>query len=70
MVGWLRRLCGGWVRNAGNKAQLRPAGAGALPELGKNLTLQNKIKYGEQKKRKIMRRTKLEKNKQQKKNEK
>ena len=34
MVGWLRRLCGGWVRNAGNKAQLRPAGAGALPELG------------------------------------
>ena len=43
MVGWLRRLCGGWVveamwgvRNAGNKAQLRPAGAGALPELGKN----------------------------------
>ena len=46
-VGWLRRLCGGlvaeamwWVgcggyvvRNAGNKAQLRPAGAGALPEL-------------------------------------
>ena len=41
-VGWLRRLCGGlvaeamWgVRNAGNKAQLRPAGAGALPELGK-----------------------------------
>ena len=22
------------VRNAGNKAQLRPAGAGALPELG------------------------------------
>ena len=39
MVGWLRRLCGGWVggwvRNTGNKAQLRPAGAGALPELGK-----------------------------------
>ena len=35
MVVWLRRLCGGWVRNAGNKAQLRPAGAGALPELGK-----------------------------------
>ena len=34
MVGWLRRLCGGWVRNAGNKAQLRPAGAVALPELG------------------------------------
>ena len=40
-MGWLRRLCGGlveeamwWVRNAGNKAQLRPAGAGALPELG------------------------------------
>ena len=29
---------GGWVRNAGNKAQLRPAGAGALPELGKNWT--------------------------------
>ena len=27
---------GGWVRNAENKAQLRPAGAGALPELGKN----------------------------------
>ena len=25
------------VRNAGNKAQLRPAGAGALPELG-NIT--------------------------------
>ena len=26
---------GGWVvRNAGNKAQLRPALAGALPELG------------------------------------
>ena len=25
---------GGWVRNAGNKAQLRPAGAVALPELG------------------------------------
>ena len=24
------------VRNAGNKAQLRPAGAGALPELGNN----------------------------------
>ena len=30
--GWV----GGWVRNTGNKAQLRPAGAGALPELGKN----------------------------------
>ena len=31
-VGWVG---GGWVvRNAGNKAQLRPAGAGALPELG------------------------------------
>ena len=27
MVGW-------WVRNTGNKAQLRPALAGALPELG------------------------------------
>ena len=38
MVGWLRRLCGGWVRNAGNKTQLRPAGAGALPELGKIAT--------------------------------
>ena len=36
MVGWLRRLCGGWVRNAGNKTQLRLAGAGALPELGNN----------------------------------
>ena len=31
--GWV--VCGGWwVRNTGNKAQLRPAGAGALPELG------------------------------------
>ena len=27
---------GGWVRNTENKAQLRPALAGALPELGKN----------------------------------
>ena len=27
---------GGWVRNTGNKAQLRPALAGALPELGKS----------------------------------
>ena len=27
---------GGWVRNTGNKAQLRPAGTGALPELGNN----------------------------------
>ena len=42
-VGWLRRLCGGlvaeamwWVRNTENKAQLRLAVAGALPELGKN----------------------------------
>ena len=25
------------MRNAGNKDQLRPAGAGALPELGKKL---------------------------------
>ena len=28
--GWV----GGWVRNTENKAQIRPAGAGALPELG------------------------------------
>ena len=27
---------GGWVRNTENKAQLRPAVAGALPELGNN----------------------------------
>ena len=31
---WVGGLVGGWVRNTGNKAQLRPAGAGALPELG------------------------------------
>ena len=29
------RVGGWWVRNTENKAQLRPAGAGALPELGK-----------------------------------
>ena len=28
------RVGGGWVRNTENKAQLRPALAGALPELG------------------------------------
>ena len=27
-------LLGGWVRNNENKAQLRPAAAGALPKLG------------------------------------
>ena len=27
-------MVGGWVRNTGNKTQLRLAGAGALPELG------------------------------------
>ena len=30
---------GWWVRNTRNKAQLRPAGAGALPELGKKFQI-------------------------------
>ena len=29
-------VVGGWVRNTEYKAQLRPAVAGALPELGNN----------------------------------
>ena len=33
--GWV----GGWVEGIGNKAQLRPAKAGAWPELGKILEL-------------------------------
>ena len=33
------RVGGGWVRNTENKAQLRPALAGALPELGKKLVI-------------------------------
>ena len=28
------RVVDGWVRNIENKAQLKPAGAGTLPELG------------------------------------
>ena len=32
-------VVGGWVRNTEYKAQLRPAGAGAFPELGKNESL-------------------------------
>ena len=30
---------GGWVRNTENKAQLRPAVAGALPEFGNKVPL-------------------------------
>ena len=33
----LSRSGGGWPRKAENKAQLRPAGAGALPELGNTI---------------------------------
>ena len=45
MGGWV----GGWVRNTGNKAQLRPAGAGALPELGKIENLELKLNTLEEK---------------------
>ena len=35
----VRWVVGGWVRNIENKAQLRPAGAGTLPELGNILEI-------------------------------
>ena len=34
---------GWWVRNTENKAQLRPAVVGALPELGKKVSSQKRI---------------------------
>ena len=38
-----RVVVGGWVRNTENKAQLRPAVAGALHELGKNNSMKGEI---------------------------
>ena len=37
------RVVGGWVRNNENKAQLRPALAGALPELGNLRIIMTKL---------------------------
>ena len=37
--GWVG---GGWVRNTENKAQLRPALAGALPKLGNKAKAQHR----------------------------
>ena len=40
MAGWV----GGWVGGIGIKAKLRPAGAGAWPELGKKIYLVKTLK--------------------------